>query len=118
MIELMPANDPGADAQKRSRGFQPGIRHIALRVTDFDSAYATIEIRSASDSIPKPAKPSAAEKPSSSATRKETNYRLCRGKKWSLSFVRGHCLKRLSRTVTRPATWQRTNDQGQMTKDK
>jgi len=38
MIELMPANDPGPRPETFTR-FQPGIRHIALRVTDFDAAY-------------------------------------------------------------------------------
>ena len=42
MIELVPARDAGprADAFKR---FQPGIRHVALRVADFDAAYARLK---------------------------------------------------------------------------
>ena len=42
MIELVPAKDAGprADAFKR---FQPGIRHVALRVADFDGAYARLK---------------------------------------------------------------------------
>ena len=42
MIELVPAKDAGprADAFKR---FQPGIRHVALRVNDFDAAYARLK---------------------------------------------------------------------------
>jgi catechol 2,3-dioxygenase-like lactoylglutathione lyase family enzyme len=41
MIELVPARDPGprADAFKR---FQPGLRHVALRVADFDEAHARL----------------------------------------------------------------------------
>lgn len=38
MIELMPATEPGPRPQTFTR-FQPGIRHIALRVSDFDAAY-------------------------------------------------------------------------------
>jgi methylmalonyl-CoA/ethylmalonyl-CoA epimerase len=42
MIELVPARDPGprADAFKR---FQPGLRHVALRVEDFDEAHARLK---------------------------------------------------------------------------
>ena len=42
MIELVPAKDPGprADSFKRS---QPGLRHVALRVADFDAAYARLK---------------------------------------------------------------------------
>lgn len=39
MIELMPSREPGpapADAPR----FQPGLRHLALRVADFDAAAA------------------------------------------------------------------------------
>jgi glyoxylase I family protein len=41
MIELVPARDAGprADAFRR---FQPGLRHVALRVRDFDEAYAAL----------------------------------------------------------------------------
>ena len=38
MIELMPATDPGPDPATFAR-FQPGLRHVALRVDDFDRAY-------------------------------------------------------------------------------
>jgi len=37
MIELMPAREPGPPPGEGLR-FQPGIRHIALRVSDFDEA--------------------------------------------------------------------------------
>ena len=42
MIELVPAKDrgPRADTFKRS---QPGIRHVALRVTDFGAAHARLK---------------------------------------------------------------------------
>ena len=38
VIELMPVKDPGPDPAEFAR-FQPGIRHVALRVSDFDAAY-------------------------------------------------------------------------------
>ena len=41
MIELMPATEPGAKPETFTR-FQPGIRHVAFRVTDFDAAYARL----------------------------------------------------------------------------
>jgi len=37
MIELMPVRDPGPPPSEAFR-FQPGIRHIALRVNDFNQA--------------------------------------------------------------------------------
>ena len=37
MIEIMPANDPGPRPETFTR-MQPGIRHIAIRVTDFAAA--------------------------------------------------------------------------------
>ena len=37
MIEIMPANDPGPRPETFTR-LQPGIRHIAIRVTDFNAA--------------------------------------------------------------------------------
>jgi len=37
MIELMPAVEPGPEPKSMTR-FQPGIRHIALRVTNFAEA--------------------------------------------------------------------------------
>lgn len=42
MIELVPAKDrgPRPDAFARS---QPGLRHVALRVADFDAAYARLK---------------------------------------------------------------------------
>ena len=42
MIELMPVKHPGADPASFGR-FAPGIRHIALRVSDFDAAYAKLK---------------------------------------------------------------------------
>jgi catechol 2,3-dioxygenase-like lactoylglutathione lyase family enzyme len=44
VIELMPANDPGPRPETFTR-FQPGIRHIALRVSDFDEAYEQLKFR-------------------------------------------------------------------------
>jgi glyoxylase I family protein len=41
VIELMPAKDPGPGPATFAR-FQPGIRHVALRVSDFDAAYARL----------------------------------------------------------------------------
>ena len=41
VIELMPAKDPGPDPAEFAR-FQPGIRHVALRVRDFEAAYARL----------------------------------------------------------------------------
>lgn len=41
VIELMPAKDPGPDPAAFAR-FQPGIRHVAFQVRDFDAAYATL----------------------------------------------------------------------------
>jgi glyoxylase I family protein len=38
MIELMPARDAGAAPETFAR-FQPGLRHLALRVSNFDEAY-------------------------------------------------------------------------------
>ena len=42
MIELMPATDPGPRPATFTR-FQPGIRHVALRVSDFDAAYESLK---------------------------------------------------------------------------
>lgn len=42
MIELMPATDPGPRPATFTR-FQPGIRHVALRVNDFDAAYEALQ---------------------------------------------------------------------------
>src|SRR4051812_1666382 len=39
VIELMPARDAGADPAAAAR-FAPGLRHLALRVRNFDEAYA------------------------------------------------------------------------------
>jgi len=38
VIELMPARDGGADPATMAR-FAPGLRHLALRVRDFDEAF-------------------------------------------------------------------------------
>ena len=38
VIELMPARDPGDEPATVAR-FAPGLRHLALRVRDFDEAY-------------------------------------------------------------------------------
>ncbi len=38
MIELMPVRDPGPDPDAFAR-YQPGLRHLALRVSNFDMAY-------------------------------------------------------------------------------
>jgi len=42
MIELVPAKDPGPRPDSFKR-FQPGLRHVALRVTDFGEAYARLK---------------------------------------------------------------------------
>lgn len=42
MIELMPATEPGPAPPTLTR-FQPGIRHVALRVSDFDAAYEKLQ---------------------------------------------------------------------------
>ena len=41
-IELMPVREPGPKPLQTTR-FQPGLRHLALRVTDFDAAYAKLK---------------------------------------------------------------------------
>jgi len=41
MIELVPAKDPGPRPDAHAR-FQPGIRHVALRVRNFDAAHETL----------------------------------------------------------------------------
>lgn len=41
VIELMPVKNPGPNPATIER-FAPGIRHIAFRVSDFDSAYARL----------------------------------------------------------------------------
>src|SRR5580692_3111277 len=42
MIELMPVKHAGPDPASLAR-FAPGIRHVALRVSDFDAAYAKLK---------------------------------------------------------------------------
>src|SRR6266542_7143257 len=42
MIELMPAREPGARPDESAR-FAPGLRHVALRVENFDDAYNTLK---------------------------------------------------------------------------
>jgi glyoxylase I family protein len=42
MIEMMPVKDAGPNPAETPR-FQPGWRHVALRVTDFDAAYAKLK---------------------------------------------------------------------------
>jgi glyoxylase I family protein len=42
MIELMPVKDAGPDPAAVAR-FAPGIRHVALRVSDFEAAYAKLK---------------------------------------------------------------------------
>jgi glyoxylase I family protein len=42
VIEMMPAREPGAHPAEFRR-FQPGLRHMAIRVTDFDAAYAKLK---------------------------------------------------------------------------
>jgi catechol 2,3-dioxygenase-like lactoylglutathione lyase family enzyme len=42
MIELMPARDSGPEPAE-SRRFQPGVRHLALRVSDFEQAYTALK---------------------------------------------------------------------------
>src|SRR5271170_6020442 len=42
MVELMPVRDPGPKPDTFAR-FQPGLRHLALRVSDFDEAYRRLK---------------------------------------------------------------------------
>lgn len=42
VIELMPMRDPGPQPADSPR-FAPGLRHLALRVRDFDQAYAQLK---------------------------------------------------------------------------
>ena len=42
VIELMHAREEGGHPAEFKR-FQPGLRHMALRVSDFDAAYAKLE---------------------------------------------------------------------------
>ena len=42
MVELMPARDAGPRPDTFAR-FQPGLRHVALRVSNFDAAYARLK---------------------------------------------------------------------------
>src|SRR5437870_1794010 len=42
MLELMPTRDPGPKPDEIER-FAPGLRHVALRVRDFDAAYNTLK---------------------------------------------------------------------------
>jgi glyoxylase I family protein len=42
MIELMPVKDAGPDPATLAR-FSPGLRHVALRVSNFDAAYAKLK---------------------------------------------------------------------------
>ena len=42
MIELMPVRDQGSKPAEVP-SFAPGVRHVALRVSDFDRAYAMLK---------------------------------------------------------------------------
>jgi glyoxylase I family protein len=42
VIELMPAREEGDDPAGAAR-FAPGLRHLALRVSDFDAACASLK---------------------------------------------------------------------------
>jgi catechol 2,3-dioxygenase-like lactoylglutathione lyase family enzyme len=42
MIEMIPARDPGPRPDAFGR-FQPGLRHLAFRVTDFDEALSKLK---------------------------------------------------------------------------
>jgi glyoxylase I family protein len=42
MIELMPVRDDGPSPDQFAR-YQPGLRHLALRVTNFDKAYEQLK---------------------------------------------------------------------------
>ncbi len=41
-MELMPVREPGPKPHETTR-FQPGLRHVALRVTNFDEAYEKLK---------------------------------------------------------------------------
>lgn len=42
MIELMPVKDTGPEPEIQPR-YQPGLRHLAIRVSNFDEAYAKLK---------------------------------------------------------------------------
>ena len=42
MIELMPAREAGPEPAEAKR-FQPGVRHLALRVSDFEQSYLALK---------------------------------------------------------------------------
>jgi glyoxylase I family protein len=42
-IEMMPARDAGPDPATQPR-FMPGLRHLALTVTDFDAVYRDLKM--------------------------------------------------------------------------
>jgi len=42
MLEIMPTRDPGPDAAETPR-FSPGLRHLALRVNNFEAAYTQLK---------------------------------------------------------------------------
>ena len=42
MIELMPVKNPGPQPAETPR-FQPGLRHLALRVSNFNEAYGRLK---------------------------------------------------------------------------
>jgi glyoxylase I family protein len=44
MIELMPVRDQGPDPDQFAR-YQPGLRHLALRVSNFDQAYEKLKAK-------------------------------------------------------------------------
>jgi catechol 2,3-dioxygenase-like lactoylglutathione lyase family enzyme len=41
-VELMPVRNPGPEPVEAAR-FQPGLRHVALRVGDFEQAYRKLQ---------------------------------------------------------------------------
>jgi glyoxylase I family protein len=44
MIELMPVRDQGPNPDEFAR-YQPGLRHLALRVSNFDQAYEKLKAK-------------------------------------------------------------------------
>jgi len=53
MIEMMPARDAGPSPKTFAR-FQPGIRHVAFRVTDLDAAIERLKKLNVEFTVPEP----------------------------------------------------------------
>ena len=78
MIELMPVRDPGPDPDAFAR-YQPGLRHLALRVSNFDMAYDQLKSLGVKFLFEPANTPSAAERSSPFETPKEMSYKSFKG---------------------------------------